>query len=104
MVTVADIQRVLKKWKMRNLTLERKIIYFKTTAISKIAFPSFMTIVPKYIVNENEKNTKELLWKNSIPKIKHETLCDDYEAGELKIVNIPKKNYSSSMVLDKKAL
>ena len=38
-----------------------------------------------------KKNTKDLLWKNSTPKIKHETLCIEYEAGELKIVNILKK-------------
>ena len=38
-----------------------------------------------------KKNTKSLLWKNSTPKIKHETLCNDYKAGELKIVNILKK-------------
>ena len=34
--TVANIQRVLKIWKIRNLTLEGKIVIFKTLAISKI--------------------------------------------------------------------
>ena len=35
---VTDMQRVLKIWKMRRLTLEGKIVIFKTIAISKIIF------------------------------------------------------------------
>ena len=35
---VTNIQRILKKWKMRKLTLEAKIVIFKTIAISKIVF------------------------------------------------------------------
>ena len=40
---------------MRKLTLEGKIITFKTIAISKIVFQSFITTIPKHIVNEVEK-------------------------------------------------
>ena len=35
---VTDMQRVLKIWKMRRLTLEGKIVIFKTIVISKIVF------------------------------------------------------------------
>ena len=35
---VTDMQQVLKIWKIRKLTLEGKIIIFKTIAISKINF------------------------------------------------------------------
>ena len=42
-------------------------------------------------MNELEKVQKAFLWKNSTPKIKPETLCDDYKAGGLKNVNIPNK-------------
>ena len=37
--SLTDIQQVLKIWKMKNLTLEGKIIIFKTKAISKICLP-----------------------------------------------------------------
>ena len=53
--TVTDMQRVLKVWKMRKLTLEGKIFIFKTIAISKIVFQAFITTVPKYIVTELKK-------------------------------------------------
>ena len=76
---------------MRNLTLEGKIVIFKTKAISKIVFQSFITTVPKYVVNELEKIQKAFLWNNSTPKIKYETLCNDYMVGGLKNVDIQGK-------------
>ena len=74
---------------MRNLTIQGKIVVFKTIAISKIVFQSFITNIPKYIVNELEKIQKSFLWNNSTPKIKHETVCNDYKAGGLKNFDIP---------------
>ena len=49
---VIDMQRALKIWKMRKLTLEGKIVIFKTISISKIVFQAFITTVRKHIVNE----------------------------------------------------
>ena len=59
--TLTDIQRVLKIWKMRNLTLEGKIVIFKTKVVSKIVYQSIITTIPKYVVNEPEKIQKVLL-------------------------------------------
>ena len=88
---VTDIQRVLKIWKMRRLTLEEKIVIFKRITISKIVFQAFITTVAKHIFNGLKKMQKAFFWNNSSPKIKHETLCNDYEAGGLKNVDIPSK-------------
>ena len=86
--TVTNIQRVLKIWKIRNLTLESKIVIFKTLAVSKIVFQSMITPVPRHIVNELKRTQKAFLWKSSSPKIKHETLCNDYKGGGLKTIDI----------------
>ena len=40
--TVTNIQRVLKIWKMKNLTLEGKIVIFKTLVISTIVIQSLI--------------------------------------------------------------
>ena len=80
---VTDMQRVLKIWKMRRLTLEGKIVIFKTIAISKIVFQAFITTVPKHIINELKKIQKVFFWNNSSSKIKHETLCNDNKARGL---------------------
>ena len=69
----------------------RENFIFKTIAISKIVFKSFITTVPKHIINELEKIQKAFLWKNSTAQIKYETLCNNYKAGGLKNVDIPNK-------------
>ena len=46
---------------MRKLTVEGKVFIFKTTAISKIVFQSFITTVPKHTVNELKKIQKAFL-------------------------------------------
>ena len=88
---IANIQRVLKLWKLRNLTLEGKIVIFKTLAVSKIIFQAFITPIPMYVVTELEKIQKSFLWENSTSKIKHDTLCNDYKHGGLKNIDIQKK-------------
>ena len=50
-----------------------------------------ITPVPRHIVNELERIKKVLLWKNCSPKIKHETLCNDYKGGGLKNIYISNK-------------
>ena len=50
--TVSKIQVVLKLWRMRTLSLEEKIIVFKSLAISKIVYLSLLTNVPNKIVEE----------------------------------------------------
>ena len=82
------MQELLKIWKMRKLTLEGKIVIFKTIAISKIVFQAFITNVPKHIVYELQKIQQAFFWNNSSPKIKHETLCNDYKTRN---VIIPRK-------------
>ena len=80
---VTDMQQVFKIWKMRKLTLEGKIVIFKTIAISKIIFQALITTVPKHTAIELKKIQKAFFWNNSSPKIKHETLCNDYKAEGL---------------------
>ena len=89
--TVTYIQRVLEIWKMRNLTLEWKIVIFKTLVISKIVFQSLVTPVPRHIVNGLEKIQKAFLWKNSSTKIKHETLSNDCNGRGLENIDILNK-------------
>ena len=75
---------------MRRLTLEGRIIVFKTLAISKIVFFSLISKVTTEIISELERIQKTFL-RPSKPKIKNETLCSDFEHGGLKNVYIKKK-------------
>ena len=47
LTAISNIQNVLKIWCMRNITLEVKIIVFKTLTLSKIVYLCLTSVVPK---------------------------------------------------------
>ena len=49
--TISNIKRILKMWRLRNLTLEGKIIIFKSLALSKIIFLGQVLVVPNQIID-----------------------------------------------------
>ena len=73
---------------MRNLTLEGRMVVFKTLAISKIVFLALLTRIPHEVVKELEKIQKSFLWKDSTLKIRHETTCKGCKDGGLKNFHI----------------
>ena len=73
---------------MRNLTLEGKIIVFKTLALSKIVHLCLTSVVPKQIIEEIGNIQKNFLWNRSTPKIKHSTLCISFAKGGLRNADI----------------
>ena len=87
--TITKIQNVLRTWRIWSLTLEGKIIVFKTLAISKIVYLSMMIKVPTEIIVELEKIQKRFIWPTK-PKIKNETISSDFKDGGLKNVDINK--------------
>ena len=72
---------------MRNLTIEGKVLVFKSLAVSKIVHLSLITTAPHAIINQlNVK--KSFIWNGKNPKIKHSTLSNSYEDGGLKEVDV----------------
>ena len=47
-----------------------------------------MKDVPSTRIAQLDKIQKQFVWKNGNPKLKHTTLCDKYEKGRLKNVDI----------------
>ena len=88
---IKKMENVLNLWKMRNLTLSGKITIFKTLAISKIVYISYLSHVPTDIINILEILHKNFIWDNKRAKIKHTTLISDYCDGGLKDVDIKSK-------------
>ena len=64
---ILKIQNVLKVWRMLRLTLEGKIIVFKTFAVSKMVFLYLVSKDPTEIISELERIQKTFLW-SSKPK------------------------------------
>ena len=85
------MQNVLNLWRMRNITLEGKVIIFKTLALSKIVYLTLITSFSKQLIEEIQKIQKAFIWNNLTPKINHETLCNSFEEDGLKNVDINSK-------------
>ena len=57
--TVKSIQQVLHFWNRRMLSLEGRIIIFKTVAISKIVYLT-LTVIPNSLIEELQKNSNNV--------------------------------------------
>ena len=69
--TISKIQAALKLCRMRSVSLEGKIIVFKSLAISKIIYLSPLASVPNIIVEELIKVQRNFLLNFTAPKIKN---------------------------------
>ena len=49
---IAKIENVLKLWRAKNLSLERKIAVFKSLALSKIIHLTLVQIIPPSIIDQ----------------------------------------------------
>ena len=49
---IAKIENVLKLWRAKNLSLERKIAVFKSLALSKITHLTLVQIIPPSIIDQ----------------------------------------------------
>ena len=76
-------------WRRRNLTLEDKIIIFKTLALSTFVFLAQFLPIPNEITTTIQRIQRQFLWNSSNIKIKHKTICKDFQNGGLKNVGIP---------------
>ena len=65
---IVQIERVLRVWRMRNLTIEGKVLVFKSLAISKTVHLSLTTTVPHAIINQLNNMKKTLYGTEKIQK------------------------------------
>ena len=75
----------------RGLSVEDKVLVFKTLGISKMQYLAQMTLIPEHIAQKLIDIQEQFLWKNGKPKIKHSTLIADHKDGGLKVVDIDSK-------------
>ena len=73
---------------MQSLTIEGKIIIFRTLALSKVVYLALLTVVPHHITDKLTKIQTNFIWKNTHAKIKHKTLILDHKQGGLKCADL----------------
>ena len=69
----------------------QQIIIFKTLALSKITFLAQVLVIPNQIIDTLQQIQKDFLWNLSSPKVKHETICKDFQHGGLKNADVRSK-------------
>ena len=81
---IVKIQNILRSRKLRNLTIEGRIVVFKSLAISKLIHLALVTEIPTTTIDLLTKIQMNFVWKGRNMKIKNSTLCNGYEYGGLK--------------------
>ena len=75
---VLKVEKLLRLWRMRNLSIAGKI------TISKIVHLALVKVISNSVILKIDKIKKHFIWKNGNTKIKQDTLCKDYENDGLK--------------------
>ena len=88
---VSNVQTAVKLWRFQDLTLEERVVVFKSLTISKIVFQALIATVPSHIIKALETIQTSFLWNNTNLKIKHKIICKNFRAGGLKNVYIRNK-------------
>ena len=90
--TVKSMQQVLHFWNSRMFSLEGRIIIFKTLAISKIDYLTFLNIISNSS-KELQKIQKTFIWHSSRSNISHKTLRNNFVNGGLKNADKSSKSW-----------
>ena len=69
---------------MRQLTIEGKIIGFKTLTISNVLHRALVKYKPPSAITKLEKIRKQFIWKNGNPKLNHATLSSNLQCSWFK--------------------
>ena len=85
---IIKIENILKLWCMRPLTLEGRILVFKSLVISKAIHFLLITKLHNNTIDLMYKTQKNFIWQGKEVKIKHGTLCNGYKKGGLKNVDL----------------
>ena len=86
--TIIVIKKVLRMWRRRSLTLEGRIIIFKALGLWKFVFLAQVLPIPNEIATTIQRIQRKFLWNSSNIKIKHKTICNEFQNGGLKDVDI----------------
>ena len=73
---VLKIEKLLRLWRMQNLSIAVKITVFKTLAISEIVYLALAKVILISNILELNKIWKHFIWKNGNPKLYR--ICKDY--------------------------
>ena len=81
---IVKMENILKIWRMRQLTLEGRIMVFKSLAVSKVVHLLLITKLHNNTIGILYQIQRNFIWQGKKSKIKHSTVCNGYEKGGIK--------------------
>ena len=92
---LTKIETVTKIWSKRSLTLLGRILIVNTLIIPTLTYRLQVLKSPtKEILVKYRKTVQEFLWQGKRAKIAYNKLCQSYEQGGLKLIDLELKNYA----------
>lgn len=84
-----EIQRLLTRWKKRDMSILGKITVIKSLALSKVVHLLIALPDPPEIFTQTlTKEFYNFIWNGGPDRVKREILTESYEKGGLKMINI----------------
>ena len=78
---IIKIEKSLKLWRMWQLTIEGKIVIFKTLAILKVVHLALLKDLLSSTIAQLDRIQHQFMWRNRNFELKHIALCDEYKKG-----------------------
>lgn len=91
---IESLKRVIGQWKRRDLSIAGKIIILKTFGISPFVYVLQSAILPQSVLREVTRLCFNFIWrkkttnKRAIEKVKRTVMCNSYETGGLKMIDL----------------
>ena len=85
---VENVKKILNKWKYRDLSMQGRILIVKTLALSQIVYLVSSICIPKWAINEINKELYSFVWKYTRDKICRKVLINDLNKGGMKMLDL----------------
>ena len=91
---VGSIRRLISCWEKRNLSLIGKTHIIKTFLISQLVYVMQALVIPESVLTEINSILFRFLWKKrnnnrkAFEKVKRSVMCEEYDQGGLKMINV----------------
>lgn len=97
---IDNIIRMIKAWEKRNLSIMGKVLIVKTFLLSQLVYVMQCMLLPNEVLKNINTIIFKFLWKKkfsnqrAFEKVRRDVLCDKFEAGGLKMINVTDMQYS----------
>ena len=82
-----NLEKTLKGWKRRKLTLLGRINIVKTLGLSKLIYSASVLPIPKHLVKEINRIAFNFIWDGKPAKVKRSTIIREKKRGGLKMLD-----------------